>query len=87
MSQINECQEQLTAEEIGEFLTNMRKAINFPQHLFAEELGIRRSTYCNYEKGRYKPKDYQILLSSVRTLVKQKIKDGALSCVTVGSFG
>ncbi|OHR73970.1 hypothetical protein HMPREF3291_05135 [Bacillus sp. HMSC76G11] len=69
--------EELTAEEIGEFLTYMRLSINMKQGSFADELGIRRSDYNVWENGKFRPRHYERVIHSVRVLVKQKIREGA----------
>lgn len=67
----------LTAAELGEFLKNMRSAINMKQGHFADELGIRRSDYNVWENGKFRPRHYERVIHSVRVLVKQKIREGA----------
>lgn len=69
--------EDLTSEEIGEFLKYMRKSINYTQTRFAEELGVRPASIGHWEKGRYMPKNRGKIINSVRVLVKQKIREGA----------
>ncbi|MFY0760229.1 helix-turn-helix transcriptional regulator [Metabacillus dongyingensis] len=69
--------EELTAEEFGEFLRYMRTSINMNQGRFADELGVRRSNYNKLENGKHMPKKCDRLINSVRVLVKQKIREGA----------
>lgn len=76
MAQVIE-NEDLTPEEIGEFLKHMRKSIKYTQTRFADELGVRAASIGHWEKGRYIPRDCNRVIESVRVLVKQKIREGA----------
>lgn len=69
--------EELTAEEFAEFLKNMRASINLGQNQFADELGVRKGSYSNWETGQRMPRNYERLIQSVRVLVKSRIRKGA----------
>lgn len=69
--------EELTREEIGEYLRNMRKSTKQTAVKFSYGIGVTHSSYTKWELGKSLPRDPEALIISVRNYVKSQIRKGA----------
>ncbi|MGD7007588.1 helix-turn-helix domain-containing protein [Metabacillus sp. 84] len=64
----------LTAQEFADFIRHHRLSIHMSRKQFAEELGVKKITYDQWEQGRNLAKDAPHVISSVRQVVKKNIR-------------
>lgn len=63
--------DEITKEELSDFLKFMRKSVNMTQINFAKAIGIAQNQYSRWENGQFKPRNVDAVIEKVRNLVKE----------------
>jgi DNA-binding transcriptional regulator YiaG len=71
--------EQVTIEEFAEFIYFMRTSIGLSKRAFALALGVTPRTVINWEQSKSIPHDLYPVLTTIRNVVKLRIKNNRLS--------
>lgn len=66
--------EELTVEEFSDFVKFMRQSTGMTRRIFADALGVHYSTVKRWEQSDRLPRDVYPIISTIRTVVKIRIK-------------
>ncbi|WP_299090379.1 helix-turn-helix transcriptional regulator [uncultured Metabacillus sp.] len=67
--------EEITCEDFAEFVYFMRNSIGYTKRTFADAIGVTRRTVINWEQGKGIPYDLYPVLTTIRNVVKLRIKN------------